>query len=112
MSKQEQVNCGKFIEEYLQKRNNIKLVILILDIRHTPTADDKLMYDYLIKSGISFIAIGNKADKIAITKVDNQIEEIRNYLNPMKDVCFLPFSSERKIYTEAIWKKLKEYLTF
>ena len=70
MSKEEQVKCGRFIEEYLQKRSTICLVVLVLDIRHMPTSDDKMMYDYLINTGRPFIAVTNKADKIAVTKVD------------------------------------------
>lgn len=70
MSKEEQVRCGKFIEEYLQKRTSICLVLLVLDIRHMPTCDDKMMYNYLINTGRPFITVANKADKIAITKVD------------------------------------------
>ena len=110
MSKEEQVKCGRFIEEYLQKRNTICLVILVLDIRHMPSADDKMMYDYLINTGRPFIVVTNKADKIAITKVDGQVDEIRNMLNPLKDIEFLPFSSERKVYTENLWEKIEEYL--
>lgn len=72
MSKEEQIKCGKFIEEYLQKRNSICLVILVLDIRHMPTCDDKMMYDYLIHTERPFIAVTNKADKIAITKVNSR----------------------------------------
>ena len=110
MSKEEQVKCGKFIEEYLQKRSSICLVILVLDIRHMPTADDKLMYDYLVQSNLPFIIVTNKADKIAITKVENQTREICENLNPLKDIAYFPFSSERRIYTEALLDKIEEYL--
>lgn len=110
MSKEEQVKCGKFIEEYLEKRQNIVLIILVLDIRHEPTSNDKMMYDYIIRTGRPFIAITNKADKIAVTKVDGQVTQIANFLNPMHDICFYPFSSERKVYTDAVWNKIEEYI--
>lgn len=110
MSKEEQIKCGKFIEEYLEKRQNIALIILVLDIRHMPTKDDKIMYDYIIRTNRPFIAVTNKADKIAITKVDKQVQEIANFLNPMHDICFYPFSSERRIYTDNIWTKIEEYI--
>ena len=50
MSKAEQVEVGKFIEEYLQKCKNIGLIVFLIDIRHNPTENDKLMYDYIIKA--------------------------------------------------------------
>lgn len=49
MSKQEQAKVGTFIEEYLQKSKNIALIVFLIDIRHDPTANDKLMYDYILK---------------------------------------------------------------
>lgn len=110
MSKEEQVKCGKFIEEYLEKRANISLIILVLDIRHQPTENDKMMYDYIIRTGRPFIVITNKADKIAITKVDNQVQTIANFINPMHDIVFYPFSAERKIYTENLWKEIETNL--
>lgn len=110
MSKEEQVKCGKFIEEYLEKRTNISLIILVLDIRHQPTENDKMMYDYIIRTGRPFIVVTNKADKIAITKVDNQVQTIANFINPMHDIGFYPFSAERKIYTDLVWNKIEEYI--
>ena len=64
MSKQEQEKVGSFIEQYLVKSKNIALVIFLIDIRHNPTENDKLMYDYIIRSGLPFIILANKADKI------------------------------------------------
>ena len=109
MSKEEQVKCGHFIEEYLQKREQIAVIILVLDIRHKPTADDKSMYDYMIRTGKPFFVITNKADKIAVTKIESTKEEIREYLNPMHDIDFFAFSSEKKIYSDEIWVKIGKY---
>ena len=106
MSKKEQVEVGKFIEQYLQKCKNISMIVFLIDIRHNPTEDDKLMYDYIIKQNIPCLIIANKADKIAVTKVSDRVLELQNILNPLKDLTFLPFSSERKIYVEDIWNIL------
>ena len=65
MSKAEQVKVGQFIEEYLFHRDKISLIIFLIDIRHSPTSNDRLMYDYIIRSGKPFMIIANKADKIA-----------------------------------------------
>ena len=110
MSKKEQEQVGKFIEYYLQNRKQISLVIFLVDIRHIPTENDKLMYNYIVRAGLPCIILANKADKIAITKVENEVRSIQNILNPMKDFCTLPFSSERKIYVDDVWKNLQNYL--
>ena len=110
MSKKEQAQVGAFTDNYLQKRNQISLVVFLLDIRHKPSENDRLMYDYVIRSGLPFIIIANKADKIAITKVDKAVLDLQNELNPMKDATFLPFSAERKIYQDAVWEEVEKYI--
>ena len=69
MSKQEQSKVGDFIEYYLKHRQEISLIIFLVDIRHNPSSNDFLMYDYVIRSGLPCVIIANKADKIAKTKV-------------------------------------------
>ena len=110
MSKQEQVKVGNFIEEYLFKRQQISLIIFLIDIRHSPTANDKLMYNYVISSKLPFIILANKADKIAVTKVSDQVSKLLKEINPIGDATCLPFSSERKIYKEDVWNIIDEYI--
>ena len=110
MSKKEQEQVGKFIEQYLFNREQISLIIFLVDIRHSPTENDKLMYDYVIRSGLPCMILANKADKIAVTKVDAQVKKIQQQLNPLKDFTFLPFSAERKIYTENVWMEILKHL--
>ncbi len=110
MSKQEQVKVGKFIEEYLLIRKNIKLVIFLIDIRHLPSENDKLMYNFIINHNLPCLIIANKADKIAVTKVDDQVKVLSNELNPLHDLTFLPFSAERKVYTENVWDYIDNIL--
>lgn len=110
MSKQEQAKVNGFIDEYLHIRKNIALVILLIDIRHDVGANDRLMYDYIIRSELPFMVVTSKADKIAVTKVSAAVDKIQSDLNPIKDFTFLPFSSERKIYTDDAWKVVEEYL--
>ena len=108
MSKVEQEQVGNFIEEYLFNRQEISLIVFLVDIRHEPTANDKLMYDYVIRSKLPFIVLANKADKIAPTKVNNYVLDIQKILNPIGDNIFLPFSSEKKIYSEAVWNEIEK----
>ena len=110
MSKSEQVKVGSFIEEYLAKSTNIALVIFLIDIRHSPTENDKLMYRYIIDTNKPCIVVANKADKIAVTKVDSQVRNLQDELNPLHDLKFYPFSSERKIYTEGIWEEIENFI--
>ena len=110
MSKKEQIKVGTFIEEYLNKSQNISLIIFLLDIRHLPTENDKLMYHYIINSGRPCVILANKADKIAITKVEQTVEDLQMELNPLKDLSFLAFSSERKIYSESVWEIIEKHI--
>ena len=110
MSKSEQVKVGQFIEEYLAKRQNISLIVFLVDIRHNPTENDKMMYDYIIKNNLPCIVLCNKSDKIAVTKVEEKVYELQCILNPLKDILFLPFSSERKIYTQSVWTEVEKYI--
>ena len=110
MSKAEQVKVGNFIEEYLSTSKDIALIIFLIDIRHSPTENDRLMYDYVVRSGRPCMIIANKADKIAITKVDDAVRDLQDELNPLHDFTFLPFSSERKVYTQNVWEKIETYL--
>ncbi len=110
MSKKEQEQVGKFIENYLFHREEISLIIFLIDIRHSPTANDKLMYQYIISSGLPCLILANKADKIAITKVVPTVKSLQKQLNPIGDIPTLPFSSERKIYEDEVWKIIEQYI--
>ena len=110
MSKQEQVKVGSFIEQYLKTSNNIALIIFLIDIRHSPTENDKLMYNYIINCNLPCLIIANKADKIAVTKVDTEVKRLQEELNPLKDLTFLPYSAERRIYEENVWDFLTNYI--
>lgn len=110
MSKKEQEHVGKFIENYLFNRKEISLIIFLVDIRHSPTSNDKLMYNYIISSGLPCLILANKADKIAITKVDDTVKALQKELNPIGDIPTLPFSSERKIYKDDVWNFIAPYI--
>ncbi len=109
MSKEEKVISGGFIEQYLEEGANVALIILLLDIRHKPTQDDILMYDYILKSNLPFMVLTNKADKLGVTKVDSEVERIKKILG-ISYSTILPFSSERKIYQDAVWKEIEKYV--
>ena len=110
MSKEEQARVGSFIEEYLSKSDKIALIVFLIDIRHEPSQNDRLMYNYIINTNSPCLIVANKSDKIAVTKVDNAVQDLQNSLNPLKDLTFMPFSSERKIYSEDVWNFIEKYI--
>ena len=111
MSKEEKVFSGNYIEKYLAEGQNVTLIILLLDIRHKPTEDDMFMYEYILKSNLPFMVLTNKADKIAVTKVDSEVERIKDILG-ISYSTILPFSSERKIYIDKVWEEIEKYVNF
>lgn len=109
MSKQEQEKVGKFTENYLVKRETISLIIFLIDIRHKPTANDRLMYNYVMKSNLPFIVLANKADKIAPTKVASYVEDMKKELG-ISFSTILPFSSEKKVYCDNVWNEIDKII--
>lgn len=109
MSKTEQKKVGDSIEVYLKNRLNINLIILLIDIRHKPSENDKMMMDYIKSTGHRFIVITSKADKIAKTKVQNYVDDIAKELEVPEDLIFA-FSSETKLNRELIWEIIEESL--
>lgn len=109
LSKEEQVSMGRFIEDYLQKCKDIALIVLLLDIRHDPTNDDVFMLDYIKKTNLPFIIVANKADKFAVTKVDNEISRLKEYLG-LSFTTLIPFSAERRIYTDNTWEEIEKFI--
>lgn len=110
MSKQEEEKVATIIEEYLSDRKEISLIIFLVDIRHKPSANDRLMYNYVISAKLPFLVLANKADKIAPTKVESYVKDMQKELNPIGDNMFLPFSAERKIYSEDVWNEIEKYI--
>ena len=109
MSKQEQEKVGKFTEEYLVKRNTIRMIIFLVDIRHKPTENDLHMYNYVMSSNLPFMVLANKADKIAPTKVQTYVEDLKKEFG-ISFSTLLPFSSEKKIYSDAVWEEIEKIL--
>ena len=70
------------------------------------------MYKYIIDTGFPCLVIANKADKIAPSKVDGATSKLQESLNPLKDLTFLSFSSEKKVYTKTVWEFIDKYLNF
>ncbi len=110
MSHKDQEDVGKFIEEYLFTRKNIACIVLLIDIRHKPSENDIMMFNYIKSINTPYIVLANKADKLAPTKVDSYVQALKSSLNAEENDIILPFSSEKKVYTDAVWNELEKYI--
>lgn len=104
VSKTEKEKWGKIIEEYLSKRDNLKEIILIVDMRHEPTNQDLLMYNWIKSIGFRGLVIATKADKISKANWQKNTKIIRDKLD-IKDVnLVIPYSSEKKMNVDKVWE--------
>lgn len=94
---------GKMIEGYLQKSQVLKMVFLLIDIRHEPSANDRMMYDWIIYNGYQPVIIATKLDKINRSQVQKHVKILRQGLGMDKDGILIPFSAETKQGREEIW---------
>lgn len=110
VSKSEQAKWGKMMEEYFETREQLQLVVLIVDIRHKPTQEDIQMYDYITYLGIPILIIATKLDKIAKNKRTQHINQIKNVFSHGEDVTIIPFSAETSENKDIIWKEIEKYI--
>lgn len=110
VSKDKKEQWGKFLEEYLNTRKQLKLVIHLVDIRHTPTQDDIIMSDWIKSKGIDYIVLASKLDKISRSQIKLRLNDIRKTLDISDDIEILPYSAKTKDSREVIWKKIEEIL--
>ena len=93
---------GKMIERYLRNSAMLKLVFLLIDIRHEPSANDKMMYDWIIYNGYHPVIIATKLDKINRSQIQKNVKIVRQGLGMEKDGIIIPFSAETKqVMTEV-----------
>ena len=102
--------CGKMIERYLKNSKALKCVFLLIDIRHEPSANDRLMYDWIVSNGYHPVIIATKLDKIKRSQTAKQVKLIRDTLGMEKEGVIIPFSAETKQGREEIWAYLEQYL--
>ncbi len=94
---------GKMIERYLKKSAVLKCVFLLIDIRHEPSDNDRLMYDWIVSNGYHPVIIATKLDKIKRSQVQKHVKMLRTGLGMDKEDILIPFSAETKQGREEIW---------
>ena len=110
VSKVQREKFGKMIEEYITQRENLKLVIQLVDLRHQPTEDDVLMYNYLKHFDIPTLVICTKEDKIAKGKVQKHIKRIKDKLELEPGHNIISYSSIKNSKQQEIWNFIETYI--
>jgi GTP-binding protein len=108
-SKAEVEKWGRMIEKYLRTSKQLKCVFLLIDIRHEPGENDRLMYDWIVHNGYNPVIIATKLDKIKRSQKDKQIKLIRTALNA-GDAVIVPFSATSKQGREEIYEIIDKML--
>ena len=95
---------GKTIERYLHKSTMLKAVFLLIDIRHDPSKNDKMMYDWILHQGYEPVIIATKLDKLKKSQVAKQLKAIRTGLGLVSGTTVIPFSAKTKQGRDEIWE--------
>jgi len=111
VSKQMKEQWGQLIEAYLAQRQELRLVVLLVDLRHLPTADDLALYKWLIYYNRSTVIVGTKADKISRGNRAKQLSLIRTGLGLGPDGPVIPYSAKTGEGKEALWKIIAQHIS-
>lgn len=104
VSEKEKEAWGKMIERYLHKSTMLKAVFLLIDIRHDPSKNDKMMYDWILHQGYEPVIIATKLDKLKKSQVAKQLKAIRTGLGLVSGTTVIPFSAKTKQGKDEIWE--------
>lgn len=110
VSKSVAAKWGPMIENYLHTSRQLRMVFLLIDIRHKPTENDVMMYRWILSNGFSPAIIATKLDKIKRSQVGKQMKLIRDTLKVVEGVPMIPFSSVTGQGREEIWSLMEEYV--
>lgn len=110
VSQAEKEKWGRMIENYLHTSKQLRAVFLLVDIRHDPSANDKMMYDWMVYQGFHPIIIATKLDKIKRSQIQKQVKAVKTGLNVQPGTIVIPFSAETKQGREEIWNLVDEIL--
>lgn len=112
VSKSERNKWKVIIERYLMNRENLREVVLVVDIRHKPTDQDLIMYEWILSFGYTGLVIATKADKISRGRWKQNVDIIKKKLNIEDDSLVIPYSSTDKTNKDRAWDVLEEILKY
>ena len=101
---------GKMIEKYLRQSANLKQVFLLVDIRHDPSENDKMMYNWIVDNGFRPVIIATKLDKLKRSQIAKHIKAVRAGLGLKEDDILIPFSSQTKQGLDELWNTIEGYI--
>ena len=104
VSEREKVQWGKLIERYLHGSKQLKAVFLLIDIRHEPSANDKMMYEWIVEQGFHPIIIATKLDKLKRSQVQKHVKMVKEGLDLVPGTRIILFSSVTKQGRDEIWE--------
>lgn len=109
-SEEVKAKWGKMIENYLHTSKQLKAVFLLIDIRHDPSANDRMMYEWMVYQGFAPIIIATKLDKIKRSQIQKNVKAIREGLNVQPGTTIIPFSAETKQGRDEIWELIDSFM--
>ncbi|CAM3142678.1 ribosome biogenesis GTP-binding protein YihA/YsxC [Paenibacillus taichungensis] len=109
VSKEQRFAWGKMMEKYLLGREELKLVMQMVDMRHEPSKDDKMMNEWLRHHGLPLVVVATKMDKIPKTRRAKHIKVIKEALDLRPGDLFVPFSSEEGLGKEELWEIITRF---
>lgn len=107
VSEREKEQWGKLIERYLNTSKQLKAVFLLIDIRHEPSANDRMMYEWILAQGYEPIIIATKLDKLKRSQVQKHVKMVKEGLKVLPGTTIIPFSAETKQGRDEIWELIE-----
>ena len=101
---------GKMIEKYLRQSANLKQVFLLVDIRHDPSENDKMMYNWIVDNGFRPVIIATKLDKLKRSQIAKHVKAVRAGIGLKEDDILIPFSSQTKQGLDELWNTIEGYI--
>lgn len=103
---------GVMIEEYLNKRDTLMGIVMLVDIRHEPGENDKMMYNWLKHYNYDIIVVATKLDKIKRSQIQKQLSVVRKGLNMSAEDRLVSFSGETKTGVDELWEILENIIGY
>ena len=112
VSEQEKIKWGQLIERYLHGSKQLKVVFLLIDIRHKPSGNDKMMYEWIVYQGYDPIIVATKLDKIKRSQIQKSVKTVREGLNVKPGTRIIPYSAVTKQGRDEIWELMDELVGY
>ena len=110
VDKKTQAKFGMMIEDYLEKRHQLKRVFMLVDFRHKPTEDDLLMYNFLKYYNLPVTIVATKADKVGGSKKQKNLKTILETLDLVVGDDLVVFSSVTKLGVKEVQQKIEDLI--